>query len=74
MIASIMRRGILVAMAKRDDIGIEEASFKAGIHPSTIYRFMSGEAEGPRITTLETFCKDGLGYDFLTVARFGKQP
>ena len=64
-----IKRGIDVACTKQR-ISIIEASEKAGIAPSTLYRFISGG--DIRLKTLAAFMNDGLGLKFETVLRMGK--
>ena len=64
-----IKRGIDAACTKQR-ISIIEASDKAGIAPSTMYRFISGG--DIRLKTLAVFFADGLGLKFETVLRMGK--
>ena len=64
-----IKRGIDVACVKQR-ISIIDASEKAGIAPSTMYRFISGG--DIRLATLATFFELGLGLKFETVLRMGK--
>jgi len=64
-----IKKGIDAACVKQR-MSIIEASDRAGIAPSTMYRFISGG--DIRLTTLALFFSKGLGLKFETVLRMGK--
>ena len=71
------REDIVIRLAfycKEKGVNLNELSYIAGVHPSTIKSIASGSSKNPGIVTIKKIC-DGLDvsfYDFFTDEMFKK--